>query len=61
MKIQVKPKVVVRFLLTFWSCFFILWFFFKKLPDIIENNDAIGSVQSILIKNIGNDGYISNV
>ncbi len=50
MKIEVKPKVVIRFLLIFWSCFFITWFFFKKLPEIRENNLAKDSVQNMLIK-----------
>ena len=38
MKIKVKYKVVIKVLLIYWSCFFILWFFFKKLPEIRENN-----------------------
>ncbi len=51
MKIEVKPKVVVRFLLTFWSCFFIIWFIFKKLPEIREKNIAGDSVQKMFIEN----------
>ena len=47
MKIEVKPKVVRRFLIIFWSCFFIIWFVFKKLPEIREQNNAKDSVQSI--------------
>ena len=37
MKIKVKYKVVIKVLLIYWSCFFILWFFFKKLPEIRED------------------------
>ena len=51
MKIEVKPKVVVRFLLIFWSCFFTIWFIFKKLPEINEKNDVRDSVQKMLSEN----------
>ena len=36
MKIEVKPKIVRRFLIIFWSCFFTIWFFLKKFPEIKE-------------------------
>ena len=52
MKIEVKPKIVVRFLLIFWTCFFTIWFFFKKLPEIREKNIVKDLVQnSIVSKN----------
>ena len=51
MKIEVKPKVVKRFLIIFWSCFFIIFFVLKKLPDIIEQDNNKDSVQSISIEN----------
>ena len=50
MKIEVKPKVVIRFLLIFWSCFFISWFFLKKLPEIKEKNAAKDSIEKTFIK-----------
>lgn len=34
MKIEVKPKVVRRFLIIFWSCFFAIYFLLKKFPEI---------------------------
>ena len=52
MKIEVKPKIVVKFLLIFWTCFFTIWFFFKKLPEIREKNIVKDLVQnSIVSKN----------
>ncbi len=53
MKIEVKPKIVIRFLLIFWTCFFVIWFFFKKLPEIREKNVVKDLVQKTIIsKNI---------
>ena len=46
MKIKVKSKVVVRVLIIYWSCFFILWFFFKKLPEIREDKAINVSIQN---------------
>ena len=46
MKIKVKSKVVVRVLIIYWSCFFILWFFLKKLPEIREDKAAKVSIQN---------------
>ncbi len=53
MKIEVKPKIVIRFLLIFWTCFFVIWFFFEKLPEIREKNIVKDLVQKTIIsKNI---------
>ena len=46
MKIKVKSKVVVRVLIIYWSCFFILWFFFKKLPEMREDKAIKVSIQN---------------
>ena len=46
MKIKVKSKVVVKVLIVYWSCFFILWFFLKKLPEIREDKAAKVSIQN---------------
>jgi len=51
MKIKVKPKVVIKVLVVYWSCFFILWLFLKKLPEIKEGDLTSGSVQSKLGEN----------
>ncbi len=29
MKIEIKPKIVIRFLVIFWTCTFTIWFLFK--------------------------------
>ena len=46
MKIKVKSKVVVKVLIVYWSCFFILWFFLKKLPEIREDKAIKVSIQN---------------
>ena len=46
MKIKVKSKVVVKVLIVYWSCFFILWFFLKKLPEIREDKATKVSMQN---------------
>ena len=48
MKIEVKPKIVRRFLIIFWSCFFIIWFFLKKLPEINDYFVAEHTIQNML-------------
>ena len=50
MKIEVKPKVVRRFLIIFWSCFFIIWFFLKKFPEIKDTFFVRDSEQSFSIE-----------
>ena len=50
MKIKIKPKVVIKVLIIYWSCIFILWFFVKKLPEIRDSNTINDSVQNILIE-----------
>ena len=56
MKIKVKPKVVVKVLVIYWSCLFILWLFLKKLPEIKERSFTTNSVAFSLadIKKINN-------
>ena len=49
MKIEVKPKIVRRFLIIFWSCFFTIWFFLKKFPEIKEKFVADYTTQLMLI------------
>ena len=49
MKIEVKPKIVRRFLIIFWSCFFTIWFLLKKLPEIKEKFLAEHVLQHMLI------------
>ena len=44
MKIKVKPKVVVKVLVIYWSCLFILWLFLKKLPEIKDRSFTTNSV-----------------
>ena len=46
MNIKVKSKVVVKVLIVYWSCFFILWFFLKKLPEIREDKAIKVSIQN---------------
>ena len=48
MKIKVKPKVVVKVLVIYWSCLFILWLFLKKLPEIKNISFTTNSVESSL-------------
>ena len=50
MKIKIKTKVVIRVLLVYWSCFFILWFLSKKLPEIREGKITSEKVQDTLIE-----------
>ena len=49
MKIEVKPKIVRRFLIIFWSCFFAIWFFLKKFPEIKEKFVTDYTSQLLLI------------
>ena len=49
MKLKIKTKVVIRFILIYWSCFFILWFLLKKLPEIKQ-----GKINVLLIHGINN-------
>lgn len=51
MKIKVKPKVVVKVLVIYWSCLFILWLFLKKLPEIKDISFTTNSVESSLAEN----------
>ena len=58
MKIEVKPKIVRRFLIIFWSFFFTIWFFLKKFPEIKEKFTADNSSQLLLISDNVNNLYI---
>lgn len=51
MKIKVKPKVVVKVLVVYWSCLLILWLFLKKIPEIKERNFTTISFQIELADN----------
>ena len=51
MKIKVKPKVVVKVLVIYWSCLFILWIFLKKLPEIKDISFTTHSVEFSLLEN----------
>ena len=51
MKIKVKPKVVVKVLVIYWSCLFILWLFLKKLPEIKDIGFTTHSVEFSLLEN----------
>ena len=57
MKIEVKPKIVRRFLIIFWSFFFTIWFFLKKFPQIKEKFTADHSSQLLLIADNVNNLY----
>ena len=46
MKIKIKPKVVIKVLIIYWSCIFSLWFFVKKLPEIRDSNEINDLVQN---------------
>ena len=61
MKIEVKPKIVRRFLIIFWSCFFTIWFFLKKFPEIKEKFLAEYVMQNMLIVEKINNLYISTL
>ena len=61
MKIEVKPKIVRRFLIIFWSCFFTIWFFLKKFPEIKEMFVADNFSQLLLIANNVNNLFMSNL
>ena len=58
MKIEVKPKIVRRFLIIFWSCFFTIWVFLKKFPEIKEKITADYSSQLLVIANNVNNLYM---
>ena len=46
MKIKVKGKVVVKVLIVYFFCFFILWFFLKNLSEIREDKAIKVSIQN---------------
>ena len=50
MKIKIKTKVVIKVLIIYWSCFFILWFLLKKLPEIREERVNTDSIQNTFVK-----------
>ena len=58
MKIEVKPKIVRRFLIIFWSFFFTIWFFLKKFPEIKEKFVIDYSSQFLLIADNVNNLYM---
>ena len=58
MKIEVKPKIVRRFLIIFWSCFFTIWFFLKKFPEIKEKFVLVYTSELLLIADNVNDHYM---
>ena len=58
MKIEVKPKIVRRFLIIFWSCFFTVWFFLKKFPEIKEKFVLVYTSELLLIADNVNDHYM---
>ena len=58
MKIEVKPKIVRRFLIIFWSCFFTIWLFVKKFPEIKEKFTTDYSSQLLLITDNVNNFYM---
>ena len=58
MKIEVKPKIVRRFLIIFWSCFFTIWFFLKKFPEIKAKFTADYTSQLLLIADNLNNLYM---
>ena len=58
MKIEVKPKIVRRFLIIFWSCFFTIWIFVKKFPEIKEKFTADDSSQLLVIADNVNNFYM---
>ena len=59
MKIEVKPKIVRRFLIIFWSCFFAIWFFLKKFPEIKQKFVADYASQLLLIADNVNNLYMT--
>ena len=50
MKLKIKTKVVIKFILIYWACFFILWFLLKKLPEIKQGKINSETVNDILIE-----------
>ena len=53
MKIKIKSKIVIRFIVIFWTCFFIFWFFFlKDSPEFIKKRVMIDSMQNVLVEKI---------
>ena len=46
MKIKIKPKVVIKVLIIYWSSLFILWLLLKKLPEIRDSNKINDLVQN---------------
>lgn len=50
MKLKIKTKVVIRFILIYWVCFFVLWFFLKKLPEMRNENISRSTSNKVLIK-----------
>ena len=50
MKIKIKTKVVIKVLIIYWSCFFILWFLLKKLPEIREERVNTDLIQNTFVK-----------
>ena len=58
MKIEIKPKIVRRFLIIFWSCFFTIWFFVKKFSEIKEKFIADDSSQLLVIADNVNNFYM---
>ena len=46
MKIKIKPKLVIKVLIIYWSSLFILWLISKKLPEIRDSNEINDLVQN---------------
>ena len=51
MKLKIKTKVVIRFILIYWVCFFVLWFLLKKLPEIKNENFSRNTFYNAFVKN----------
>ena len=51
MKLKIKTKVVIRFILIYWVCFFVLWFLLKKLPEIKNENISRNTFYNVFVKN----------
>ena len=47
MKIKIKPKVVIKVLIIYWSSLLILWLLLKKLPEIRDSNKINDLFQNV--------------